>query len=60
MMTVLSQAQGVPLPCQNGRETAVASGHVRATRTASDLGMCRLTGQLRPLGFVDTCEVELD
>jgi len=33
----------VPRPCQNGRETAVASGHSRTTRTASDLGMGWLT-----------------
>ena len=25
-------------PCQNGRDTAVTSGHPRAIRTASDLG----------------------
>jgi hypothetical protein len=29
--------------CQNGRETAVISGHSRTPRTASDLGMGWLT-----------------
>jgi len=33
----------VPHLCQNGRETAVASGHSRAPRTTSDLGTRRLT-----------------
>ena len=33
----------VPCPCQNGRKTAVASGHSRTPRMASDLGMGRLT-----------------
>jgi hypothetical protein len=36
-------ATAVPCPCQNGRKTAVTSGHPRALRTVSDLGMCRLT-----------------
>ena len=31
-----------PLTCQDGRETAVTSGHPRASGTASDLGTCRL------------------
>jgi len=33
----------VPGSCQNGRETAVTSGHPRAARTASGLGMGWLT-----------------
>ena len=33
----------VPHPCQNERKTAVASGHSRTPRTASDLGSGRLT-----------------
>jgi hypothetical protein len=32
-----------PRPCQNRRKTAVASGHSRTSRTASDLGMGWLT-----------------
>jgi hypothetical protein len=36
-------AAAVPRPCQNGRKTAVISGHPRASRTASDLGKRRLT-----------------
>jgi hypothetical protein len=37
------QSASVPCPCQNGRKTAVASGHSRTSRTASDLGMGWLT-----------------
>lgn len=33
----------VPHPCQNEGETAVISGHLRASRTTSDLGMSWLT-----------------
>jgi hypothetical protein len=33
----------VPRPCQNGRETAVTSGHPRATQTASEQDVRRLT-----------------
>ena len=42
---VLYAASGafVPCPCQNGRKTAVASGHSWTSRTASDLGMGWLT-----------------
>jgi hypothetical protein len=36
-------ATAVPCPCQNERKTAVASGHSRTSRTASDLGMGWLT-----------------
>ena len=36
-----------PDACQNGRKTAVTSGHARALRTASDLGMRRLTPCLK-------------
>ena len=39
----------MPRPCQNGRETAAASGHPRGIQTASYLGACRLTPcQKRP------------
>ncbi len=40
-----SVAMSTPVPhlCQNGRKTAVASGHPRVIRTASDPGMRRLT-----------------
>ena len=37
------QSASVPCPCQNGRKTAVAHGHSRTPRTASDLGMSWLT-----------------
>ena len=37
------QSASVPCPCQNGRKTAVAHGHSRTPRTASDLGMGWLT-----------------
>ncbi len=37
----------VPIPCQNGRQTAVISGHPRAPRTASTLGSPRLTPCLK-------------
>ncbi len=37
----------VPRPCQNGRQTAVTSGRLRALRTASDVGMRRLTPCLK-------------
>lgn len=33
----------MPHPCQNRRETAVTSGQPQTLRTASDLGMSRLT-----------------
>lgn len=36
-----------PRSCQNGRETAVTSGHPWALRTTSDLGMRRLTPCLK-------------
>ena len=32
---------GVPRPCQNGRNTAVTSGHPRTPRTIADLGVRR-------------------
>jgi hypothetical protein len=37
------RSASVPRPCQNGRKTAVARGHSRAPRTASDLDKRRLT-----------------
>jgi hypothetical protein len=37
----------VPRACQNGRETAVTSGHPWISRTASDLDTCRLTPCLK-------------
>jgi hypothetical protein len=37
----------VPLSCQNGRKTAVASGHPRASRSAPDLDWRRLTPCLK-------------
>jgi hypothetical protein len=37
----------VPYPCQNGRETAVISGHSRAPRAVSDVGVRRLTPCLK-------------
>jgi integrase len=37
----------VPHPCQNERKITVISGHLRALRTAWDLGACRLTPCLK-------------
>src|SRR6516164_1587299 len=37
----------VPHPCQNGRQTAVISGHSRAIGIASELDTCRLTPCLK-------------
>ena len=34
--------RAVPRTCQNGRKTTVTSGHPRASRTASDLGMAQV------------------
>jgi hypothetical protein len=41
------QSAFVPCPCQNGRKTAVARGHSRTPRTASDLGTGRLTRRVK-------------
>ena len=37
----------MPRACQKGRRTAVTSGHQRTPRTASDLGLGRLTPCLK-------------
>jgi hypothetical protein len=50
-------ASAVPYVCQNERKTTVIGGHPRVTRTASELGMGRLTpwlGEVEGLDFTLT------
>jgi hypothetical protein len=49
----------VPCPCQNGRKTAVISGHPRAPRMAFDLGMHRLTRCVKHTSKQPVADVDL-